>query len=515
MNRTFAFTVLVMVWSLTLKAHAVTIIVPYDAETIQEAIDNAADGDLILVLPGEYQENINFSGKKVVVIAPAGPAFTLIDGGGAGPCVSFTNGEDLTAMLINFKLTGGATDDDEYGGAIRIEGAMPVIMFNEITGNRAGRGGGAIAVSQLSAPVIYRNVLYDNETAGQGGAIYISASAPQIINNTLVGNSSESDGGAIYASIGFGAQVVNNIVVGNASGDGAAITAGLFTRVTARYNDVWDNEGGNYQNVQAGDGALSQDPLFFNADEDIYLITQDSPCIDAGDPDLPGDIDESIADIGRWPFLHLPALEPVTVEPAELDFGSVPMGTDSTATLIICNPNALPVTGVLLLTPWTLFDAADSLIELDGNGEAEVAITFHPAEEREYEDTLRILSAAEMVLFDTLSISYPIGMTSVALTGTGVFNGVTGTPETPVSPQLVRVYPNPFNSRVVLKVNAPIIGNLRGEVMTLTGRKVTDLAFAGEARMTSWTPGNLPGGAYIIHVHGSRLNYSSVVQYLR
>ena len=55
--------------------------------TIQELIDAASDGDIILVEPGTYVENINFNGKNVTLRSSGGPEITIIDGNQNGPCV--------------------------------------------------------------------------------------------------------------------------------------------------------------------------------------------------------------------------------------------------------------------------------------------------------------------------------------------------------------------------------------------------------------------------------------------
>lgn len=67
--------------------------VPDDHTTIQAAIIAAANGDLIIVRPGTYVENVDFLAKAVTVISEKGPARTVVDGNWVDRCFIFQSGE--------------------------------------------------------------------------------------------------------------------------------------------------------------------------------------------------------------------------------------------------------------------------------------------------------------------------------------------------------------------------------------------------------------------------------------
>jgi pectin methylesterase-like acyl-CoA thioesterase len=67
--------------------------VPGDHPTIQEAIDAAFDGCVILVSDGEYKENIDFNGKAITIKSTNGAQNTTIDASNTGSAVSFLSGE--------------------------------------------------------------------------------------------------------------------------------------------------------------------------------------------------------------------------------------------------------------------------------------------------------------------------------------------------------------------------------------------------------------------------------------
>src|SRR5690348_420465 len=95
----FSFTVIASAQS--------TIHVPADVPSIQQAIFQANNGDVILVSPGTYFEVLNFQGKAITVQSTDGPAVTFIDAQNSFSAVSFTNGEGPGAVLRGFTVTHG------------------------------------------------------------------------------------------------------------------------------------------------------------------------------------------------------------------------------------------------------------------------------------------------------------------------------------------------------------------------------------------------------------------------
>ena len=221
---------LVVLSSASVRAQNI-ISVPTNQPTIQAAINAANNGDTVLVAPGTYVENINFSGKAIAVTSSGGSLVTTIDGGANGSVVTFNHAETSDAKLDGFTIRNGFLNGG-IGGGILITAASPTISNNLITGNHAAAGIGIYAND--GSPVIRNNTITGNDQTGAGsgglggGGIlvdgYKPASNPQIIANTITNNSA-SPGGGISVTSNGNPLIQGNLVKGNtAYADGGGIS---------------------------------------------------------------------------------------------------------------------------------------------------------------------------------------------------------------------------------------------------------------------------------------------------
>jgi len=206
-------------------AGAATLHVPQTYSTIQSAIDAASNGDIVLVAPGTYVENLDFLGKAIHVKSTKGPDVTIIDGSGGGASVvTFVNGEPNDAVLEGFKITKGTgswIDQAFQGGGISCQFASPTIVGNVISENTAWFGAG-IACYDSASPIIAYNVIRSNRIGsycGAGGGIFCNVgSSPWIVGNEITENRSLCRGGGV-AVYGMSAPFLEGNVISSNSTD--------------------------------------------------------------------------------------------------------------------------------------------------------------------------------------------------------------------------------------------------------------------------------------------------------
>lgn len=202
--------------------------VPQDYNSIQQALLSAYAGDTVLVEPGIYQENIDFSGKEVILASKfltTGDTSlisqTIIDAGGQAesrPGVWFRTQEGRNTRLIGMTITNHYSSGNQANGAIRIEDTCwPSIEDCRIVNNSgAPEFFWGIGVYIDSSEPIFKNCLFKNNSAPAnanhdhfGGAVFVGGSffQPQFVNCEFIDNQLAAQlynerihGGAVYCT---------------------------------------------------------------------------------------------------------------------------------------------------------------------------------------------------------------------------------------------------------------------------------------------------------------------------
>ena len=305
---------------------------PYDswdkaATNIQTAVDEAGDGDLLLVSNGTYATTVNIS-KGIKLQSINGPVDTTIDGGGLFPCLSigngaaivdgFTlcngvNGVNISAGVIQNciisncsgyngggGICSGGTISNCYiignnagwvGGGIQVSGSG-LVVDSFIGGNSAGNSGGGIG---LEGGIALRCIISSNSAPNGGGAYLLGGT---LIGSLCISNYAENGGGAFTA-----AGTLNNctIIHNSAQYNGGGISTDIFGwPVTVVNSILYYNTPNNARYFNApiesthfyhcctwpletnGIGNIEDEPLFASGTAYGYHLTASSPCIDAG-----------------------------------------------------------------------------------------------------------------------------------------------------------------------------------------------------------------------------------------
>jgi serine protease len=408
----------------TVTVVASTIKVPGDEPTIQAGIDAANTGDMVLVAPGTYKENIDFKGKAIVVTSSNGPAVTIIDGDNSGSVVTFQTSEGLASKLTGFTIQNGATS---FGAGIDLEGTSPTIVGNYFSANSEGSGGyGAGIGGNNSSPYIGENIFTKNTCDTQylsGVVSFINTSSPVIVNNIFLDNPCR----AINMTLPEGSQpeVVNNTIVRNTVG--ILVDAGIPTSQQVYENNIlfsnqvglevdngksgsyptWKNNlvfgsGTNYMGIpdQTGmNGNMSIPPKLLGYKN--FHEQFGSPAINAGDINAPGlpstDFDGyprtrgGFVDIGAYEFFPSASY----FSPGSLSFGNHRVGTTSSPQKVTLRNTGPAVLFIAISITGDFHETSNCGKLLDVGAACTIKVTFKPTSKGKLSGKLKFADNAK------------------------------------------------------------------------------------------------------------------------
>jgi hypothetical protein len=257
---------------------------PFDS--IQEAIDVAADGASVVVGPGTYREVLDLVGKRIRVarLEPLAP-YPVIDAQGQGPVVRFEHGEPRDCVLEGLVITDGQA---AAAAAISCIGSSPTVIDCLIVGNRATDLEGAVIRCEHSTPAFLRCTIADNQAGPNGGGLFLIHSPVTLTDCIVWANDPE----AIRLQDVEAPVVTYCDVTGAWVGMGNIACDPLFSR-RGRWVDPSDpNQPLPASDARAvwieGDYHLESQAGRWDPQHQAWEPDQvTSPCIDSGDPSGP------------------------------------------------------------------------------------------------------------------------------------------------------------------------------------------------------------------------------------
>lgn len=243
----FAFAINVQL----VRTEPTTIIVPDDYPTIQEAINNANDGDTIFVRAGTYFENVVVN--KSVSLVGENLENTIIDGQRINTVIRIESVSYVT--ITNFTVKNGAGFNGRAYAGISVYNSSHVNIINNIISNNTvgincdGVRGTHITSSHITilnnsillnpngitilnydnAMVAGNNIIAYNLGLSVGGGFYHKIFGNSIltenkglelsssINSTVVWNNITAYGGTVLKLYNTKCLVANNLIIGGKS----------------------------------------------------------------------------------------------------------------------------------------------------------------------------------------------------------------------------------------------------------------------------------------------------------
>jgi hypothetical protein len=237
-------------------------------QTIQSAVNGAADGDNLVIGVGVFAENVLIAGKQLSVFG-SGPALTVVQGKQhGGPVFVLGSAAGQTYYEVDISDLTVAQGDHQggsgVGGGIQVrQGAF--LHLNNVTAsqNYAAYGAGIGVNTPGGPPSTLSNCSVDqNEASSEGGGVFIASGSTVEILGCAITRNVSVNGGGIFADTGSTLTVSGTNVSDNqaaANGCGAnhcppSYGGGLYTKsgLTLVDSFIIRNSAGGNEGAGAG-----------------------------------------------------------------------------------------------------------------------------------------------------------------------------------------------------------------------------------------------------------------------
>ncbi len=249
-------------------------------DSIQEAIEVAADGASVVVESGTYRETLDLLGKRIRVTRRESMAeYPAIDAGGQGPAVRFARGEPRECVLEGLLITGA-----RGAAAVSCTDSSPTLAYCLIVGNRSTGRDGAAVYCENSRALLLHCTIADNP----GGGLFLSHS-PVTLTECIVW---ANDPAEIWLQDAEAPVITYSDIAGTWAGVGNLHCDPLFSR-----RGVWTDPQDPLRVLPAsdaravwveGDYHLQSQAGRWDPRRQAWVRDQvTSLCIDSGDPSSP------------------------------------------------------------------------------------------------------------------------------------------------------------------------------------------------------------------------------------
>ena len=255
--------------------------VPGDHPTIQEALDNALPGEVIVVADGIYAENLLWPEIDGIILRSAGgdPEGCIIDGsGGPEPVISAPFSAPVSLTIENLSVRGGTQTAQESAGGISVVSMVPggsVLLQGSRIHNNTGSGVYAEGVALTAL----NNIIADNtmhpEYPGMGVVLWnsdLELGENFILNNAVGGLVVQND--VVEVSV----NIHGNIFSGNWGGMALIGTDSFSGTIAGNFigHNHYPLTDPTYTEVTGGIGVLG----LWSAEQNLSLEILDNEIVD-------------------------------------------------------------------------------------------------------------------------------------------------------------------------------------------------------------------------------------------